>query len=480
MTIRDLSPKLIWEIFDEITAVPRPSKREEKIIEYLISFAQKHGLDYSRDDIGNVVIRKGATAGYESLPTVVLQSHMDMVCEKNSDTVHNFDTDPIRTKIVDGWVKAEGTTLGADCGIGMAAALALLIDPTVEHGAIEALFTVDEETGLTGAFNLGEGMLTGKYLINLDSEDEGEIFIGCAGGVDTLAKFDYSTEELPAGYEYYNVSVAGLKGGHSGDDIDKGLGNANKILAHFLYDVERYGIRLVEFDGGNLRNAIPREAYAVVAVPEHTALLFETALATYISAVKALYGVTEPNLKITVGQAAAQPAIDADTQSALLAALVGLPNGVLAMSQTMKGLVETSTNLASVKFVDGKIVVTTSQRSSVERAKRDAMHSIEAVLALAGADVEHSDGYPGWTPNPASALLVTTVEAYKRLFDAEPKVRAIHAGLECGLFLEKYPHLEMVSFGPTLRGVHSPDERLEIATVDKFWRLLIEVLKSCK
>ena len=477
MTIRDLQPKLVWEIFDEITKVPRPSKREEKIIEYLVDFAQKHSLEYQRDQIGNVVIRKAATAGYEALPTVILQSHMDMVCEKNSDTEHNFDTDPIRTKIVDGWVKAEGTTLGADCGIGMAAALALLVDPTVEHGAVEALFTVDEETGLTGAFNLGEGMLTGKYLINLDSEDEGEIFIGCAGGVDTLARFDYSVETLPAGYEFYRIGISGLKGGHSGDDIDKGLGNANKILAAFLYDATRYGIRLGMFDGGNLRNAIPREAYAVVAVPEHTALLFETALATYVSAVKAMYAPTEPNLKFTLGEAALQPVIDEDTQASLLAALVGLPNGVLAMSQTMKGLVETSTNLASVKFVDGKIVVTTSQRSSVERAKRDAMHSVEAVLALAGATVEHSDGYPGWTPNPSSSLLNSTIESYKTLFGVEPKVRAIHAGLECGLFLEKYPHLEMVSFGPTLRGVHSPDERLEIATVDKFWALLLDVLK---
>ena len=480
MTIRDLQPKLVWEIFDEITKVPRPSKREEKIIEYLVDFAQKHSLDYQRDQIGNVVIRKAATAGFEALPTVILQSHMDMVCEKNSDTVHNFDTDPIRTKIVDGWVKAEGTTLGADCGIGMAAALALLVDPTVEHGAIEALFTVDEETGLTGAFNLGQGMLTGKYLINLDSEDEGEIFIGCAGGVDTLAYFDYTVENLPAGYEYYRVGVSGLKGGHSGDDIDKGLGNANKILASFLYDATRFGIRIGMFDGGNLRNAIPREAYAVVAVPEHTALLFETALATYVSAVKAMYAPTEPNLKFTLGEAALQPVIDEETQAALVAALVGLPNGVLAMSQTMKGLVETSTNLASVKFVDGKIVVTTSQRSSVERAKRDAMHSVEAVLALAGATVEHSDGYPGWTPNPSSSLLASTLESYHSLFGVEPKVRAIHAGLECGLFLEKYPHLEMVSFGPTLRGVHSPDERLEIATVDKFWALLLDVLVRVK
>lgn len=478
--MKNLSPKLVWEIFDQITKVPRPSKKEEKIIAYLLDFASKHGLEAQRDDIGNVVIRKAATAGYEAVPTVVLQSHMDMVCEKNSNVEHNFETDPIVTKIVDGWVKAEGTTLGADCGIGMAAALALLVDDSVEHGKVEALFTVDEETGLTGAFNLGEGMLSGKYLINLDSEDEGELFVGCAGGVDTVGRFKYGVESLPAGYDYYRIAVSDLKGGHSGDDIDKGLGNSNKILAAFLYDAQRYGLRLGIFDGGNLRNAIPREAYAVVAVPEKSALLFETALATYISDVKALYALTEPNLKITLSEAVLQPVIDLDTQKKLLAALVGLPNGVLAMSQAMKGLVETSTNLASVKFVGGEIVVTTSQRSSVERAKKDAKNSIEAVLELARATVEHSDGYPGWNPNPNSQLLQWSVDSYKELFGVEPKVRAIHAGLECGLFLEKYPHLEMVSFGPTLRGVHSPDERLEIATVDKFWRLLLDVLKRVK
>ncbi len=478
--MKNLSPKLVWEIFDQITKVPRPSKKEEKIIAYLLDFASKHGLEAQSDDIGNVVIRKAATAGYEAVPIVVLQSHMDMVCEKNSNVEHNFETDPIVTKIVDGWVKAEGTTLGADCGIGMAAALALLVDDSVEHGKVEALFTVDEETGLTGAFNLGEGMLSGKYLINLDSEDEGELFIGCAGGVDTVGRFKYGVESLPAGYDYYRIAVSDLKGGHSGDDIDKGLGNSNKILAAFLYDAQRYGLRLGIFNGGNLRNAIPREAYAVVAVPEKSALLFETALATYISDVKALYALTEPNLKITLSEAVLQPVIDLDTQKKLLAALVGLPNGVLAMSQAMKGLVETSTNLASVKFVGGEIVVTTSQRSSVERAKKDAKNSIEAVLELAGATVEHSDGYPGWNPNPNSQLLQWSVDSYKELFGVEPKVRAIHAGLECGLFLEKYPHLEMVSFGPTLRGVHSPDERLEIATVDKFWRLLLDVLKRVK
>ena len=336
MTIKDLQPKLIWNIFDEIPAVPRPSKHEEKIIEYLLAFAAKHSLECERDEIGNVVIRKGATPGYESLPTVILQSHIDMVCEKNSDTAHNFDTDPIRTKIVDGWVKAEGTTLGADCGIGMAAALAVLVDPEVEHGAIEALFTVDEETGLTGAFNLGKGMLTGKYLINLDSEDEGEVFIGCAGGVDTLAHFDYTTQTLEGGYDLYRINVSGLKGGHSGDDIDKGLGNANKILANFLYDAQRYGIRLGMFDGGNLRNAIPREAYAVVAVPEQTALLFETALATYISAVKALYAPTEPNLKITVGEAAAAQSQEAE-EIVCLMPNTGKKNTVVVISSNAMG-----------------------------------------------------------------------------------------------------------------------------------------------
>lgn len=482
MTIRDLEPKLIWEQFDDITRVPRPSKREEKIIEWLVAFAQKHNIEYQKDDTGNVVMRMPATAGYENRPAIILQSHMDMVCEKNSDVEFDFDNDPIRTRIDGEWVRAEGTTLGADCGIGMAAALAVLLDTSLERPAIEALFTVDEETGLTGAFGLGEGMLTGKYLVNLDSEDEGEIFIGCAGGIDTVARMDYDKEAAPEGYAFVRLEVGDLLGGHSGDDIDKGRANSNKLLARFLYNAcDTFQIALARMDGGNLRNAIPREAYAIVGVPAESKADFVERYMEFGEMMKEEFRHTEPRLRFSTADAETPAEVMTnDDMCALLITIVGLPNGVLAMSFAVPGLVETSSNLASVKFDDAaqQVVITTSQRSSVESAKLYAAQTIESVFYLAGCDVEHSDGYPGWSPNPDSKLLATTVECYRKLFATEPKVRAIHAGLECGLFLEKYPHLEMVSFGPTLRGVHSPDERLEIATVDKFWKLLVELMRS--
>lgn len=480
--MKNLEPKLVWGIFDEITKVPRPSKHEEKIGKYLVDFAKSHNLEYQCDAIGNIVIRKGATAGYEDRPTVVLQAHTDMVCEKNSDKVFDFDNDAIQTYIDGEWVKADGTTLGADDGIGMAAALALLVDETVEHPAIEALFTVDEETGLTGAFNLGEGMVQGKYLINLDSEDEGEVFIGCAGGVDTLAYLPLVTKSAPKGYNYYKIVVNGLLGGHSGDDIDKGHANSNKWAARIAERATRlFGARLSQFDGGNLRNAIPREAYIVLGVPSDVAEAFVADVEAYGETLRSEFALTEPNANVEI-LTAERPAtvLDDETQRKLLLALISVPSGVLAMSAAMPGLVETSTNLASVKFRDDEIVITTSQRSSVESAKEYAKLQVESAFVAVGCEVVHSDGYPGWAPNPHSTLLECTKEAYRKLFGTEPKVRAIHAGLECGLFLEKYPHLEMVSFGPTLRGVHSPDERLEIATVDKFWKLLVEVVATIK
>ena len=443
-----LAPCEVWTEFEAITRVPRPSKKEEKIRDYLVGWAKEHGLEYRCDATGNVVIRKPATTGYEGRPTVILQSHMDMVCEKNSDVAFDFEHDAIRTRIDDGWVRAEGTTLGADDGIGMAAALAMLASATVAHPALEALFTVDEETGLTGAFGLGEGMLTGKYLINLDSEDEGELFIGCAGG-------------------------------HSGDDIEKGRANSNKLVARLLYELHPYGPVLNRFDGGNLRNAIPRAAFAVFGVPAETAGdVCERCRAFAVEIVEE-FKYTEPNLQMTLNKIeGVEWVLDPVTMQSLVGALVGLPNGVLAMSHAVEGLVETSSNLASVKFGAEGIVVTTSQRSSVESAKRYAAQTVEAVLRLSGAEVAHSDGYPGWSPDPDSYLLHVTEQCYERLFAVKPKVRAIHAGLECGLFLEKYPELDMVSFGPTLRGVHSPDERLEIATVQKFWDLLCAVVGS--
>ena len=481
MEMKNLYPNHVWEIFDAITKVPRPSKKEERIIEYLIAFAKEHNLEWQRDDIGNVVIRKGATAGYENKPTVILQSHMDMVCEKNSGVEFDFENDAINT-VVDGeWVRAEGTTLGADDGIGMAAALAMLIDPEVEHGPIEALFTVDEETGLTGAFNLGEGMLTGKYLINLDSEDEGEIFIGCAGGIDTVATFDCPREAAPADYAFYRFEVSDLLGGHSGDDINKGRANSNKIVARLLYEAQQaFGARVSYIDGGNLRNAIPREAWAVFGVPQDKQQAFDMRYGDFASQIKEEWRLTEPDMKLSLNiMGRVDDVMTLKAQQALIGTMIAVPNGVLAMSQAVEGLVETSTNLASVKFEqDDKVVVTTSQRSSVESAKLYAMQSVESTFLLAGAAVEHSDGYPGWSPNPYSMLLKRTVSSYEQLFGVKPVVRAVHAGLECGLFLEKYPSLEMVSFGPTVRGVHSPDERLNIDTVDKFWQLLKQVVKS--
>ena len=467
--------------FDAITRVPRPSKREGRIIEYLVDFARRHSLEWERDDAGNVVMRIPASAGCEASPAVTLQAHMDMVCEKRGDVEFDFERDPIRTRVEDGWVRAEGTTLGADCGIGMAAALALLLDPPAEHGPLEALFTVDEETGLTGAFNLGEGMIGGKYLINLDSEDEGEIFIGCAGGVDTVATLACDREAAPAEYSFYRFDAADMLGGHSGDDIDKGRANSVKVAARFVAAAAAgCGARLARIEGGNLRNAIPRESYAVVGVAADRGDDLKELFDRFAAEVKAEYHVAEPRMRLSLAAAETPASVFSEaSQRALTDALMGVACGVIAMSQTVKGLVETSTNLASVKEPEaGRVVITTSQRSSVDSAKVYAMSMVESVFRLAGAVVEHSDGYPGWTPNPDSLLLRRTVESYCTLFGTEPKVRAIHAGLECGLFLEKYPHLEMVSFGPPLRGVHSPDERLEIASVDKFWRLLREVVAA--
>ncbi|MDR2936598.1 MAG: aminoacyl-histidine dipeptidase [Rikenellaceae bacterium] len=472
--------KAVWRYFEEITQVPRPSKKEGRIIAYLERFATDRGLEHKKDATGNIVIRKGATPGMEGRPTVVLQSHMDMVCEKNSEVVFDFEREAIRTTVVDGWVKAQGTTLGADDGIGMAAALAVLSADDLPHGPIEALFTVDEETGLTGAFGLAEGMISGKYLINLDSEDEGEIFIGCAGGVDTVARMRYIVEPVPLKWSTWQLSLRGLTGGHSGDDIEKGHANANKLITRFLWRGERdFSLRLANFDGGNLRNAIPREAVATFAVPiaEEEKMTREVEL--FRSEITDEFKFTEKNIALELENSEAEEVLAAECQKKLLDVLRAVPNGVLTMSQTMPGLVETSTNLASVKFDGtGTIVLTTSQRSSVESARRDAMESVESCFVLAGAIVEHSEGYPGWGPDPSSHLLAVTVETYEKLFGEKPKIRAIHAGLECGLFLKKYPHLEMVSFGPTLRGVHSPDERLEIASVERFWVLLCQILPN--
>ncbi len=476
-----LNPASVWSFFESICKIPRPSKREEKIIKYLTNFALLHQLTIKQDAVGNLLIRKPASKGMEDHRTVVLQSHLDMVCEKNSGTIHDFNSDPIKPYIDGDWVTADGTTLGADCGIGIAASMAILVAENLKHGPIECLFTVDEETGLTGANALESGFFSGKALINLDSEDEGELFIGCAGGIDTVASIHYDVETPPPGMFPVRILVSGLQGGHSGDDINKNRGNAIKILNRFLWQtMQKYQIYLSDIQGGNLRNAIAREAFALLLVPlakkEQIAIDFNI----FRSDIESEILINEPFLKLSL-ESAELPGfvIDSSSRIKLINALYACPHGVLTMSTRMPGLVETSTNLASVKIKPENIIeITTSQRSDLETGKFDAANMVESVFQMIDADIRHGDGYPGWAPNPDSELLKITKLSYTKLFQVEPIVRSIHAGLECGLFLEKFPGLDMISFGPTMRGVHSPDERINIATVDKFWRLLVDVLAN--
>jgi dipeptidase D len=476
-----LQPNKIWANFEEICNVPRPSKKEEKIIAFLENFASKNKLEFKKDEVGNLLISKAATAGYENRKKVVLQSHLDMVCEKNSDVIHDFENDPIKPYVDGEWVKAEGTTLGADCGIGIAAQLSILSDNTISHGPLECLFTVDEETGLTGAFALKPNFFTGEILINLDSEDEGELFIGCAGGIGTMATLNFRQCEVPTGYFPLEIKVSGLSGGHSGDDINKGRANAIKLLVRFLWETyHKYGIKLGFIDGGNLHNAIPREACAVVLIQNGYKENFVADFNVYKNDLKNEISITEPTAKIEISSADIPEFVIDDKQTErLLNVLYACPHGIHAMSYRMPGLVETSTNLASVKMKGkGIIEINTSQRSDQESGKKDIYSMVEAVFQLGGATIVHNEGYPGWSPNPDSPILKITVDAYTGLFGIKPVVRSIHAGLECGLFLKKYPVLDMVSFGPTLKGVHSPDERINIESVAKFWKLLLKVLEN--
>lgn len=480
MTIKDLKPALVFSIFDEINQVPRPSKKEEKIRQYLLDFAAKHNIEVKTDAIGNVAMFKPATPGKENAPTVVLQSHMDMVCESN-DKNFDFDNSPIRT-IVDGeWLRADGTTLGADNGIGMAASLAVMVDKDLVHGPVEALFTVDEETGLTGANNLGDGMIAGEMLLNLDSEDDAQIFVGCAGGVDTTCIFTYKRSFAPTDFHYFKFDVSGGLGGHSGGDIHLGRANANKLVARFLYNLGlEHEVSLCEIDGGNLRNAIPRAAHAVFGVDVKNKEQVVAAFNKYVADIENEYKGLETTLKLDL-QTVERPeyAVDSDTTARLIESLYSAPHGVISMSRDIEGLVETSTNLASVKMKgENQILVTTSQRSSVESRKWDIARQVEALFRLAGAEVSHGDGYPGWAPNMNSPIMHIASDAYEELYGIKPAVMAIHAGLECGLFLQKYPYLDMVSFGPTLQGVHSPSERMYIPAVERFWGQLTRILEK--
>lgn len=480
--MQNLKPASVWRFFEEIMQIPRPSKHEEKISAYLQKFGRDRGLETLADELGNVLIRKPASKGYENSPMVCLQSHMDMVCEKNGDKVFDFLTDAIQPVIDGDWLTADGTTLGADDGIGVAAALAILDDDSIEHGPLEALFTVDEETGLTGAGGLSDNWLKSEILLNFDDEDEGEYCIGCAGGIDTTVAIDYTTRPVPDGEQAFRLHVSGLKGGHSGDDINKGLGCANKILARLAWNAtEKCKAGLAAIEGGNLRNAIAREAYADIVIANDFIDDFRKMFSIMANSIKFEFRSTEPSLKIELLPIDMPKClIDRATQYNLLNSLLACAHGVLAMSREIPNFVETSTNLASIKMRDGQIHIATSQRSSVESAKQAAAQKIDATFRMIGAHVSHGDGYPGWTPNPDSRVLKVGVEVYRKMYGKDPVVRAIHAGLECGLIGEKYPKMDMISYGPTLRGVHSPDERIEIKSVEMFWNQTLAILKALK
>lgn len=476
-----LKPESVFQCFAQVNKVPRPSKREERMIDFLLDYGRGLGLETRRDETGNVIIRKPATAGMEGRPTVILQSHMDMVCEKNADVQFDFDRDAIQTYIDGEWMKAKGTTLGADDGIGVAMEMAILEARDIKHGPLECVFTRDEETGLTGAEGMKDDFMTGKYLINLDSEDEGEIFVSCAGGCRTTATFHYEEKPTPENQYFASLCIKGLTGGHSGDDIDKKRANANKLLFRFLYqELKKMPILLADVQAGGLHNAIPREARATIAVPNGTRDLLAADWNLFAADIREEFRVTEPMAEFVMESAEPMATvIDRKTGQNLIMAVQGVYNGVYAMSQDI-ALVETSTNLASIHVVPERktIEINSSQRSSLLSARHNVAHTFEAVFQLAGADTETGEGYPGWKPNPDSHLLKVAVAEYKRLFGKEPVVRGIHAGLECGLFSEKYPELDMVSFGPTLRGVHSPDEKLLIPTVQMVWDHLLAILEN--
>jgi dipeptidase D len=472
--------KRVMDFFLEICRIPRPSGSEEKMGEYLMSFAAARGLAARKDEVGNVLISKPAAPGFEGRQTVILQAHQDMVCEKDATLDHDFMTQPIETYVEDGWLKARGTTLGADDGMGIAMALAILDSKEIEHGPVECLFTVSEETGLTGATCLKPGMMNGKMLINLDSEDEGQIYIGCAGGMNSMIEFEYKSEPVPTGYLFLRVGVDKFHGGHSGDDIEKGFANANKILARFLNAAQdKYDMRLCSISGGNLHNAIPRDATAVIAVPFADREKIRVDFNVFASEVQDEYHVTEREAKFFMESTdAVAECIEPAVARNIIRSVFAVFNGVYAMSMDVPGLVETSSNLARIRTEQGKVTMVASQRSSVESAKYAVQATVAACFRLAGAKVEQSDGYPGWAPNPKSELLDISVRAYRELFGRDPQVKAIHAGLECGLFLDAYSDLDMISIGPTLRGVHSPSERLELATVPMVFDHLLAILRN--
>ena len=476
-----LQPQAVFDFFLQICKIPHGSKNEAEISAFLQNFGKELGYETIADSVGNVLVKKPAYPGYEDRKTVILQSHMDMVCDKRPDLDHDFKKDPIKPYVDGEWLKAQGTTLGADNGIGVAAAMAVLADKELKHGPINCLFTIDEETGLTGAEALSPELLQGDILINLDSEDEGEIFIGCAGGVCNYAEFKHLWTMVSGDMFYMKVDINSLTGGHSGDDISKGRANANKLLSRFLLSVaEKYEFYLCEISGGSLHNAIPRDASAIFAVPSADKESVRVDFNIFAAQVEDEFSATEPNMKFTLQSTdPIKRVIDPVVTKNLLRSLHSVFNGVFAMSQDVPGLVETSSNLASVKRTgDNTLLVTTSQRSSIESARDNVSSAVRAAFELGGASVTTKGQYPGWKPNMKSEILKGACDTYKQLFGEDAKIKAIHAGLECGLFLEKAPHLDMISFGPTMRGVHSPDERLHIASTERWWRHLLLLLEN--
>lgn len=481
MNEMNLQPSDVFKCFAQVNQIPRPSKKEEQMIDFLLDFGKKLNLETRRDDAGNVIICKPATPGMEDRQTIVLQSHMDMVCEKNKDVDFDFTKDAIQTYVDGEWMKAKGTTLGADDGIGVAMEMALLESTDIKHGPLECVFTRDEETGLTGAEGMQSDFMSGRLLINLDSEDVGEIFVSCAGGCRTFAQFDYEEEAIPEGFFTFSLAIKGLTGGHSGDDIDKKRANANKLLARFLYlSQQKYDLRLIDIQAGGLHNAIPREAWCLCAIPTKYKESITVDWNLFQADVEEEYSVTEKSMRfILESETPAATAINKDCSQRLIKALQAVDNGVYAVCQDLD-LVETSSNLASIhKVPETKTIdVNSSQRSSIYSARINMANTFAAVFELAGAKVDIGEGYPGWKMNPNSEILRIAVEQHKKLFKKEPIVRGIHAGLECGLFSEKFPGMDMISMGPTLRGVHSPDEKLHIPTVQMVWDHLLAILEN--
>ena len=475
MNVRELQPISVWNHFADLNAVPRPSKKEERVIAFIQNFGKKLGLETYTDKVGNVIIKKPATDGMENRQTVILQSHLDMVHQKNADTLFDFETQGIEM-IVDGdWVKAKGTTLGADNGMGVAAIMGILSSKDISHPSIEALFTIDEETGMTGAMELEKGILKGSILLNLDTEDDDEFSIGCAGGIDTNTTYSYSLSPISEGSLTYKIVVNGLNGGHSGVQINEELGNANKIMNRLLYGCEEYNLQIVEVDGGSLRNAIPRESFATItANPDYLEEFNKRTVE-----IKNEYVIQDPDLSITIEPIIQAPqAMSLTDTSAVTTAIYACHNGVFRYSRAIEGLVETSSSLARIIIKNGSFISQSLQRSSTESGKYDVANTVAAPFRLMGCDIEHGGSYPGWAPNPDSKILDVLINKYKELFNDTPKVMAIHAGLECGLLGERYPGLDMISFGPTIKGAHSPDERCSISSTAKFWKFLKIILAN--